>query len=80
MLQKDSCSQQNNEQSSPTKEPRDDFDLYYITIEEFASLLRKDFGLKVELPAKKLKFRERIIVMRRLIRSLKKIWHKVKEE
>ena len=55
----------------------EDLEMYYITLKQFAAILRKDFGLEVKKTNKKLNPRDKIIFIRDVIRSLQKKWKKI---
>ncbi|XP_078367969.1 follistatin-A-like isoform X3 [Oculina patagonica] len=63
----------------PDKLDSDDIGKYYISLKHFVNILRKEFGLNITSPKyKRLKPENRIVLMSKLIKALKKNWRKIK--
>lgn len=69
----------NSESDAPYKLDSDDIGKYYISLKHFVNILRKEFGLNITSPKyKRLKPRNKIVLMSQLIKALKKNWRKIK--
>lgn len=63
----------------PDKLDSDDIGKYYISLKHFVNILRKEFGLNITSPKyKRLKPENKIVLMSKLIKALKKNWRKIK--
>jgi len=69
------------DESSASGEPTtmEDISQYYISLKHFVNVLKKKYGLNITTPSyKKMKSRNKIVLMSALIKALKKNWRKVK--
>lgn len=60
---------------------QDDVTMYYVTMKHFVGILKNDFGIEVTPPKnKRRKFRDKIVLVKTLIKSLSKKWIKINQQ
>ena len=61
---------------------QEDVTMYYVTMKQFVGILKNDFGIEVTPPPKhkRRKFRDKIVLVKTLIKSLSKKWIKISQQ